>query len=480
MPWKLLIWGAVWLVIACRPAEIFGQSAESEGDPLWERLLSAEARIHELEAFQRETSQIESSGVEASQVETSPMAASQEWDETLPGGFSWEVGYDRGFIIRPFDREENPFELRVNGRMQARHTGFARHVHEWRDNAGVVHPVRNRNDFEIERGRLEFRGFFLDPNLQFFMNLDADTDDGNVIIMHDFWINYEFSKAFDLYFGKAFVPGSRDWLNGSLRTRFADRSMATTFFRPDRTAGVWAMGEPVEKVFYRVMVGNGFSTTDLTPDEIDTQFVYSASSWMDLGDYGEGYSDLEWHELPVSQIGQSFTFASSGGRSVEGRPLAEANFVRLSDGTRLTQLGALTPGVSIDHLDIYLYAVDAALKYRGFSLNSEYYLRWLQSLRGDGPLPLGKLFDHGFKFEAGYFLLPQKLEVNGRISQVFGPFGDGQEYAGGINWFFNGSHGLKLTLDVTKLNHNPANNTGPNLRAGDDGVLIRTQFQAAF
>jgi hypothetical protein len=470
---NLFVFKTLWIVaVVLSGVQARGQAVDDDTPSLVRRLEAAEARILELERGQRSD--------DASPPDVPTAHLGQHPRESRPVVPDWTVGYDSGFFIRPADEESNPFELRVNGRMQFRHTGFARDITEWTDNAGVVRPVTNRNDFEIERGRLEFRGFFRDPNLQFFINLDSDTDDGHVVIFHDFWTNYKFNEAFDLHFGKAYVPGCRDWLNGSLRTRFTDRSMATTFFRPDRTLGIWALGEPSDKLFYRCMIGNGFNTSDLVPEQIDTRLVYAGSTWKDFGDYGQGYSDLEWHSAPAAQIGHSFTFAGSDGRDAVGRPLAEETFVRLSDGTRLTEVGALAPGVSVDHFDIYLYTADAAFKYRGFSFNVEYFLRWLQSLRGDGPLPVSRLFDHGYYAEAGYFLIRGKLELNGRISQVFGEFGNAQEYAGGVNWLINGTHNLKLTLDVTKLNHNPAGNTGPNLRPGDDGILVRTQLQAAF
>lgn len=388
--------------------------------------------------------------------------------------------YDDGFAIRPFDKEKTPFALRINGRMQFRHTVFLRDASEWTDNAGEVRPIRNRNGFEIERGRLAFRGFFLDPNLQFYFNLDSDTDDSHRVIFHDFWINYAFGRAFDLHLGKAFVPGSRDWLNGSSRTRFSDRSMATTFFRPDRSLGIWAIGEPVDQLFYRIMIGNGFSTSDLTPAEIDTHFVYSGSFWASLGDYGKGYSDLAWHGQAAARIGNSFTFARSGRRDDSEVPLAESNFVRLSDGTRLTQPDALASGVTVERFDVYLYAADAAFKYRGFSANGEYFFRWVEGIRGDDELQKARFFDHGFYAAIGYFVVAERLEINARVSQIFGEHGDAQEYAGGINWFVDGTHLWKLTLDVAWLNRNAASNSGPNLRAGDDGVMVRSQLQAGF
>jgi hypothetical protein len=185
------------------------------------------------------------------------------------------VGYDAGFYLRPKDPERAPYEMVVNGRMQFRYVGFAREREFWVNSAGDVIPISNASYFEIERGRLSFSGFMLDENFKYFINLDFDTDDADRVIMHDFWVNYEFSRAFDVYLGKAFVPGSRDWLNGALTMRFADRSLATTFFRPDRTTGIWVQGEPFDRRYYRMMVGDGFNTFGLQPlpDQIDDNFV---------------------------------------------------------------------------------------------------------------------------------------------------------------------------------------------------------------
>ena len=269
--------------------------------------------------------------------------------------------------------------------------------------------------------------------MNFFLNLDFDTDDSHRVIAHDFWFDYKFSKAFDLYVGKAFVPGSRDWLSGSTRTRLVDRSLATTFFRPDRTVGVWAIGEPVDDVHYRAMVGNGFNTTDLRFSQVDTHFVYSASVWWEpLGDFGKGYADLQMHESPVMRIGNSATFASQGA-GAGGNPRSEQNFLRISDGTRVILPGALAPGVTVNEFDIYLYTIDCAAKYRGFSANFEWFLRWLNSFAANGPLPVTALFDAGFVSEFGFFLIPKKLDVNARISQVNGLYGDAWEYAAGWN-----------------------------------------------
>jgi len=394
--------------------------------------------------------------------------------------------YDGGFLISPVDKQATPFELKINGRMQFRYVGFDRDRATFSNRGDTARggplPVFNRNDFDIERARLMFSGYVYDSNLEFFLNLDGDTDDNHRVIAHDFWFNYKFSDAFNLHAGKAFVPGSRDWLSGSTRTHLADRSMATTFFRPDRSLGVWAIGEMTENLFYRAMLSNGFNTTDLRFSNVDTNLAYSGSMWWDAtGDYGKGYADLAWHEEPAIRVGQSFTFANQSGTVSPGVPRSEQNFLRLSDGTRIITPGALAPGVTVTGGHLYLYAIDAAAKYRGFSFNAEYFFRWLSEFKTrGGPIPHSQLYDDGFYTDVGYMLIEKSVEIVGRISTVDGLFGDSWEYAGGINWYVNGTHKNKLTLDIAALDGSPASNSGPNYAVGQDGILTRLQWQIAF
>lgn len=418
------------------------------------------------------------------------LAASGSWFDAsstavdeLPATGEYRVGYEDGFYIRPADPESNPFSMRINGRVQLRHTGLVRNVESWTDSAGVTRAVTPRNDFEIERLRFVFRGNFIDPKLGYFMQLDGDTDENHRVDVLDFWINYEFSEALVLHAGKGFVPGSRDWLHGDSRFRFADRSMATEFFRPDRDVGVWALGDLEENLHYRVMVSNAFRAQDVRSDQLDDRFAYAGSLWWDpLGDYGAApmYSDLDWSESLVMRVGSSVSFARERAEDQAGLPLGEENFARLSDGTRLVEPGALAPGVTVNEFDVLLYALDGAGRYRGFSWNGEYFFRWISSLEGTGALPLSGFFDHGFYIDVGYFIVPERWELIARTSQIYGAFGTAFEYAGGVNWFLNGTNNLRLTIDVSRVIGVPIDASGANYRAGDDGVMLRTQFQAAF
>ncbi len=126
------------------------------------------------------------------------------------------------------------------------------------------------------------------------------------------------------------------------------------------------------------------------------------------------------------------------------------------------------------------YGVDFAWKARGWSVTSEVFLRWLDDFEANGPLPVDVLMQRGFYVEGGRFLIPKKLDVNFRYSQIRGLYGGGSEYAAGFNWYPLDTHKLKLSFDVTELDGSPLNNTSSDILVGDDGTLFRMQFQAEF
>ena len=76
--------------------------------------------------------------------------------------------------------------------------------------------------------------------------------------------------------------------------------------------------------------------------------------------------------------------------SSEGTPgsqSVEADFLRLTDGTRLTDPGAFAPGATVEGFDVTLLAIDAAFKYRGWSANGEYFWRSVTNLKANLPVP---------------------------------------------------------------------------------------------
>ena len=394
--------------------------------------------------------------------------------------FSHGVIYDKGWTLRPIDPARMPYELTVSLHNQFRYTGFATDDGFYVNSAGRSVPTPSRNDFDINRGRLVFSGYAIDPRLEFYANIDYNTVADQQIQMLMAWIRHPLDPALNIAYGLGKVPGTWEWLESSRFTLGAERSLATTFFRPSMTAGIWADGELFTGLHYHVLIGDGFNTFTLNAADVDTNLAYSGMLWWEpWGEFGVGFSDVENHQQPVLRLGQAYTFSRQDADPT-GEPGPEQTVVRLSDGTRLVEPGALAPGVTVNHFDLSLYSVHAGLKKRGFSLSGEYFFRWLTNIGGNGPLPRESIFDHGFFAQAGTFVAPQSLEIFARGSAVFGPFGDGSELSGGVNWYVNGERNWRFTADVARVDDSPAQQDRTGFLAGASGTLVRIQCWSFF
>ena len=91
--------------------------------------------------------------------------------------------------------------------------------------------------------------------------------------------------------------------------------------------------------------------------------------------------------------------------------------------------------------------VDMGMRYRGFTWDSEYYIRSNDPEADSGE----SITSDGFYTQAGYFVISKKLELAARYS-LFDPDNDmpddiQREYAAGINYYFRG-HRSKIQTDV--------------------------------
>ena len=72
--------------------------------------------------------------------------------------------------------------------------------------------------------------------------------------------------------------------------------------------------------------------------------------------------------------------------------------------------------------------------------------------------------------------VPRTYEAYARSSVVTGPYGTGQEYGGGLNWYLKRSRQARLTLEALHINRSPAQNFLYPYRAGYTGTAIQTQL----
>jgi hypothetical protein len=188
---------------------------------------------------------------------------------------------------------------------------------------------------------------------------------------------------------------------------------------------------------------------------------------------------MEHHEDAVIRLGTSGVYAISYSLPIPGSN-PEDTIVRLSDGTPLTLPNALGPGTQVDRFRYRLATVDAGWKWRGIGLNFEYYFRGLDDFTGDGPFNTSSMFDHGGLGYLSWCFVPRTYEAYARSSAITGPYGTGQEYGGGLNWYLKKSRQARLTLEALYMNRNPAQNFLYPYRAGYTGTAIQTQLFVMF
>ena len=385
-------------------------------------------------------------------------------------------------LAKSRDGQKLPYEVRADVFSQVRYSLFSREADYWVNSAGTIQPVSNFNSIELTRNFIQLSGYAIDPRLQFTANLFSSTAINSTVFLG--WVNFRFSEAFDLRAGNWIVPGTREWNESFRYTLGADRLMATTFFRPNISPGIWAQGEPIENVHYIAMVANSLNRFNQGVERVGSTKAFGGTVWWEpMGPFGPGPSDIEDHALPSPRIGTNVAFSQEAnqgfGAAETGNP--EDTILRLSDGTPLFRPNVLAPDVELRTTRVSLWTIDAALKYRGFSLSSEYFLRWLYDFSYVGrELPMDSLFDHGGLLQGGYFLIPSQFETFARSSFVTGQFGGGYEVGGGVNWYFRKSRDWRATLEILNINHSPAQNLLTGYRAGESGMLYQFQLFTDF
>ena len=149
---------------------------------------------------------------------------------------------------------------------------------------------------EITRNFIQFSGFAIDPRLQFTAFLFSSTALNDTVYLG--WINYRFSDAFDLRVGNWIVPGTREWFESFRYTLGADRLMATTFFRPNISPGIWAQGEPIKGLNYVAMFANSLNRFSQGVERVGSAPTFGGTVW-----WGRGATSVQGR--PTSRITRS-------------------------------------------------------------------------------------------------------------------------------------------------------------------------------
>ena len=397
-----------------------------------------------------------------------------------------EDRYQDGIIIyQNPDDAKVPFLLRFNVNTQIRYLNTRNSDDTFTDHLGVVREVHTRNDITVNRSMFILAGYMFSRKLQYSMTVWTSAGAASIVVAGN--IGWRFSKALTITGGYTGVPGSRSLVNTFPFFQPTDRSMADNFFRPGFTQGVWANGEPIKGLNYLVFLGNGLNTLNISANKIDPHLLLSGSVWWEpLGRYSEPgkswqmYDDYFASKKTRIRIGTSFTRSREDRFSDTEQSSPDNTSIYNSDGVLAFSTGAFAPGVTVQKATYKMWAIDGGLKKSGFSINGQYYFRWLSDFEADGPLPLASTFDHGLELSTGKFIVPKKVVLYVRGSKVFGQFANPYEYGGGFKWYFLPTERLWMTGEVMRVNKSPYSGAFTPYTAGMAGWMPMLQTVLAF
>jgi hypothetical protein len=378
-----------------------------------------------------------------------------------------------------------PFLLKFNNNTQLRYLNTTNSNDTFTDHLGNVRDVHLRNDITVNRSMFIFAGYMFDPRLQYSLTVWTSAGAASIVVAGN--IGWRFNKGLTFTAGYTGVPGSRSLVNTFPFFQPTDRSMADNFFRPGFTQGAWANGEPLKGLNYLAFVGNGLNTLNISANKIDTNLLLSGSVWWEpLGNYSEPgksrqmYDDYFASNKTRIRIGSSFTRSREDRFSETDQSSPDNTSIYNSDGVLTFSTGAFAPGVTVQQATYKMWAIDGGLKRSGFSVNGQYYFRWVNDFDADGPLPLTSMFDHGFELSAGQFVIPKTLVLYGRGSKVFGQFASPYEIAGGFKWYFLPTERLWMTGELMRVHNAPYGGAFTPYTAGLNGWVPMLQTVLAF
>jgi hypothetical protein len=440
---------------------------------------------------------------------------------------SFKAWYDRGFN---FSMNDNAFFLKIRGRFQFRMTQRMRNE-AWRNPGdakdfpellGVFGDYRaNRSEqqatqFNLRRARLYFMGHLFNPDFKYYIQLRGETQENSqspgYLQLFDWnFTSTHFNQA-HVQLGQYKVYFNRSQINATSSMQFPERALVQDAFTASgldrRDIGITVMNdEEIYPVNYYLGVFNGAGPsfnrlgtfgseepTEACPGgqtggnpfpspascqanqrnlnanprfDVDRLMFTGRLNWNIMGRPGYGEGDLTYSETPQMALGGGYSWNPAVNTSTDnafvGIDLANLNFRRqIAAFGNARQLGW---GI----VDYSTWAVDYVAKYRGFSLQAEYYFK--NVTRHEKGLPClqrnaantactayapGQLGNAtGWYATSGYYLVPRTVELAARYS-----YWDPDTHSANdlvkqvdvsLNWYLNGTYDHQIMLGYSNV-----------------------------
>ncbi|RDV26623.1 hypothetical protein DXV75_06420 [Alteromonas aestuariivivens] len=390
----------------------------------------------------------------------------------------------KGFVLARTDMGEVDFSVFT----YARYLNQDNFDDTYTDTFGRVRELDIRNDIQMQKLTLNFKGWLFDPKFRYlFYTWTSNTSQGDlaqVVVAGN--LGYQFSDAFQLYAGIGGLPSTRstnytfpNWLKND------HRSIADEFFRGSYTTGIWASGKLAPGLEYRAMLGNNLSQLGVNAAQLDDGLntVSAALWWMPTtGEYGpgSGFGDYEYHQELATLFGIHYTHSREDAQGQSDTEGFENSQLRLSDGTLIFSDDPFMTGGDVRKATYEMVAVNGGMKYRGWSLDGEFYYRRLDNFLTTGPIPISSLDDYGFQVQGSTMLMPETLQAFVEYSKIYGDYGNPYDFTLGLNWFPMARKDVRMSFQGLYLKDSPVGYSSVPFAVGAHGWAFSTDLIVAF
>jgi hypothetical protein len=356
------------------------------------------------------------------------------------------------------------------------------------DAFGNTQTVQRRQDIQLQKFFAPFSGWFLTPKMRYYLYVwSSNTSQGDPAqVVGAGNLTWTFNRFVSVGVGITSLPSVRStegqfpyWLGVD------DRLIADEFFRGSYTSGVWLKGEFHTKVKYMAMFANNLSTLGVSAAQLDNRMDTQSFSvqWLPTtGEFGlwNTFGDYDDHQKVATRIGVHYSHSLEEKQSQPGTNGIENSQIRLTDGSIIFTPDLFGPGITVNEVDYRMMSLDAGAKYKGLSLEGEYYWRWLSNFTGVNTSGIADITDHGYQLQTSAMAVPKALQLYFGASQVFGRFGDQWEVRGGENCYVMKERGIRLNGELMYVNRSPVGYTAYPYPVGAKGPVFHINLELNF
>jgi hypothetical protein len=358
------------------------------------------------------------------------------------------------------------------------------------DSFGHTTTLDRRQDIQLQKVVVFFQGWLMSRNFRYLAYIwTSNPSQGlGAQVVGGGNLNYIVNPHITVGGGIENLPGVRScegnfpfWLTVD------NRLMADEFFRGSFTMGVWAKGKVVDRLSYRVMLANNLSQLGVDAGQLDNELntLAMALIWLPTtGEFGTAgsFGDFDAHQNVATRLAVHFLRSDEDRQGQPNTDAFENVQIRLSDGNPIFTPNLFGDGIQVSKAAYHMFSADGGFKYRGLSLDGEYYWRWVDNLRGPGTetLPFEELNDNGFQLQASGMLLPQTLQGYGGVSKVFGEYGDPWDLRLGLNWYPWHNYVVRWNTEYLHADRCPVGGLSLPTVVGGTGDIFYSSFQVNF